>query len=122
MQVAVHLPPLFPPVSIVQVANFSVCKSSINKLTALIHFYASIPRFVLGVILLILAVIPALKESVDIYKVTKRWQSNQYMQRVMRDGIIYFLMYVFPFPSLSSFTCIPYHTCTHLTLEYPHKN
>jgi len=83
-------------VSIVQIVDFSICKSAINKSTALIHFYVSIPRFVLGVILLVLAVIPALKESVQRYKTTKEWrsQANQYLQRLMRDCVFYFLMNV----------------------------
>ena len=33
------------------------------------------------------------------YKATKQWQPNRYMQQFVRDGIIYFLMYVTPFPS-----------------------
>jgi len=29
------------------------------------------------------------------YKVTKQWQSNRYLQQLMRDGIFYFLVNVF---------------------------
>jgi hypothetical protein len=51
--------------------------------------------------LLILAVISSLKESVVTYKATKQWQPNRYMQQFVKDGILYFLAYVSPFPFLS---------------------
>ena len=35
------------------------------------------------------------------YKATKEWQPNRYMQLFARDGILYFLVYVSPFPFLS---------------------
>lgn len=118
MQVALHLPPLFPPVSVVYVDGFSICNSLIKDPTAQVwHFYASVPRFVLVVLLFILAVTPALKESVEMYKVTKQWHSNRYLQQLMRDGIFYFLMYV----SLS-FPIIVTTCCRLLTLEYQNEN
>ena len=51
--------------------------------------------------LLILAVISSLKESVVMYKATKWWWPNCYMQQFMNNGILYFLAYVSPFPLLS---------------------
>ena len=35
------------------------------------------------------------------YKATKRWQPNKYLQQLVTDGIIYFLVYVFLFYTLS---------------------
>ena len=57
----------------------------------------SIPRFVLGVALLVLAVVPTLQQSVEVYRATKAWQSNKNMQKLTRDGILYFLVYVATF-------------------------
>lgn len=54
----------------------------------------SIPRFILGVALLVLAVIPTVKQSIEIYKVIKMWRPNKNMQQLTRDGILYFLVYV----------------------------
>ena len=34
------------------------------------------------------------------YKATKQWQPNHYMQLFMKDGILYFVAYVSPFPFL----------------------
>ena len=39
------------------------------------------------------------------YKATKEWQPNHYMQLFVRDGILYFVVYVSPFP----FSSIHYH-------------
>ena len=107
MKVALHLPPLFSPVSIVQVVDFYICNSSTDQSTALIHFYTSIPRFILGVILFILALIPALNDAIGMYKATRQWQSNKYLQQLMRDGIFYFFMYVSLFPLSVSLPYIP---------------
>ena len=59
-----------------------------------VDVYAAIPRFILGATLLILAVTQTLKQSVTMYKATKQWQPNRYMERLMGDGILYFLAYV----------------------------
>lgn len=61
--------------------------------------YATIPRFVLSGVLLILAVTQTVKQSIGMYKATKQWLPNKYMQQLTSDGILYFLVYVcFSFP------------------------
>jgi hypothetical protein len=47
--------------------------------------------------LLILALMSTLKESVAMYKATKQWQPNHYIQLFAKDGILYFVAYVSPF-------------------------
>ena len=59
-------------------------------------------RIVFSFMLLILAIISALKESVVMYKATGLWQPNHYMQLFVKDGILYFLAYVSQFPLLSA--------------------
>ncbi|KAH0834771.1 hypothetical protein J3R83DRAFT_10369, partial [Lanmaoa asiatica] len=81
----------FCPVTITQVIDLSFCNSSLNT-SSLINVYGVLPRLVLSATLLVLAVIQTLKQSVEMYKTTKKWQLNQYMQQLVRDGIIYFLM------------------------------
>lgn len=56
-----------------------------------------IPHSVTSVTLFVLAVAQILKQSFDMYKVTKKWQSNQYMKLLVREGISYFLLYVSAF-------------------------
>jgi len=88
-------PNTYLSVSTIQVADVSICNVSITHSTARIwHFYSSIPRFILVVVLFVLAVIPALKESFEMYKATKQWQSNRYLQQLLRDGAFYFLLNV----------------------------
>lgn len=64
--------------------------------------YTTIPRFLLAVVLLLLAATQTLKQSVEMYTLTKQWQPNQYMQRLMTDGILYFIMCVSLFSSFHS--------------------
>ena len=63
--------------------------------------------------LLILALISTLKATVEMYKATKQWQPNHYMQQFMKDGILYFLAYVLAF---FQFHLLPSYSRTHLTL------
>ena len=97
-QVAIHLLLSFSPVTILSVMDFSVCNVSWSNTPLMPAVYEEIPRCVLSATLLILAITQTLKESINMYKATKHWQPNRYMQRLVRDGIIYFLVYVFRFP------------------------
>ena len=110
-QVSFHLLPSFSPVTKVQVMDISVCNLSWSNTPHIAEVYNDIPRFVLSAALLILAVTQTVKQSLDMYRATKQWQPNQYMERLVRDGIIYFLVYVslplsrfYWSPSLSSST------------------
>ena len=59
-----------------------------------ITIYFFIPRFLLSALLLILALIQTIKESVEMYKATKWWQPNRYIKLLAKHGIIYFFTYV----------------------------
>lgn len=59
----------------------------------------TIPTYTISMALLILPLIRTFKESFNMYKVTKKWQPNRYMNILVRDGIVYFFMYVLHFPS-----------------------
>lgn len=102
---------LFSQVTIVRLVNFSFCAISTSKIVAKLDIYGRIPPLVLCTTLLVLATIQTLKEAVMMYKATKHWQPNQYMQHLVRDGVLYFLVYVslspclsFPFVTLLSIT------------------
>ena len=94
---------IFYPVTVVRVLDFSLCYYS-SDTAPYLATYITIPRQILGVVLLILAATKTLKQSIDMYKATKHWESNKYMTLLARDGILYFFLYVFFFfrPSLSS--------------------
>ena len=95
----------FAPVTTLQVLDFSACIVNISAdKTALIlsvHLYDQILRFILSAMLLILAVAQSSRQLLLMYKATKQWHLNRYMQRLTADGILYFVVYAFSFPSHS---------------------
>ena len=105
----------FAPVITFQALDMSTCVISFNNITPpqSAHLYDGILRLVLSAILLILAVAQTLRQSILLYKATKQWHLNQYMQRLTSDGIIYFIVYAF-FSLFSVSIC--YHRIIHLEL------
>ena len=87
-----HLLASFSPVTVVQFLDLSFCTASLNNVPSLLIIYDAIPRFVLAVVLLALAVTQTLTQSIHMYKATKQWQPNQYIQQFVTDGILYFLV------------------------------
>jgi len=85
-------------VTVDQVLNYKSCTYST---TAPPGMYRTIPRFVLGSALLILAVIPTLTHSVEMHKLTKRWHTNRPMMLLVKEGSAYFIVYVSLVPALS---------------------
>ncbi|KAF8126721.1 hypothetical protein EV363DRAFT_1173548 [Boletus edulis] len=88
-------------VTLAQVSDFSFCHISHINTPATVQVYRAVPRLVLSAALVILAVSQTLKQSFEIYKATKKWQPNQYMQKLVGDGILYFIVYVLISPYLS---------------------
>ncbi|KAN0080106.1 hypothetical protein V8E55_009672 [Tylopilus felleus] len=86
----------YSSVTTAQIGNFNTCAFIINDITLLltVHLVDGSLRFVLSVALFMLAVIPTIKQSIDMFKVTKQWQPNKYMRQLVTDGILYFLLYV----------------------------
>jgi len=78
--------------TIVQVLDHTFCNASFINVPPSIYLFDAGLRFFLSATLLTLAVIPTLKQSVEMYKATKQWQPNKYMQQLVRDGILYFLV------------------------------
>ena len=82
--------------------DFSYCDYSYSDDPSHLLLGITALQIVLSVMLLILAVISVVKQSVLLYKATKQWQPNCYMQQFVKDGILYFLVYVANFPFLSN--------------------
>ncbi|KAF8428952.1 hypothetical protein L210DRAFT_3116192 [Boletus edulis BED1] len=81
-------------VTLNQVSDFSFCNISYINTPATVQVYRAAPRLVLSAALVILAVSQTLKESFEMYKATKQWQPNRYMQKLVGDGILYFIVNV----------------------------
>jgi hypothetical protein len=106
----------FSTVTIIQILEFSVCNFSLSNASSHLLLGITALRIVLSVMLLVLSVFSTLKESVAMYKATKQWQPNQYMELFAKDGILYFVAYVLsPFFWFSS---LPSHSPMHVTLVY----
>jgi len=73
-----------------QILDISACNSTYNLPSPLWTYLT--PTFTMSAALLILPVIRTLKESIEIYKATRRWQPNRYMKLFVRDGIFYFFV------------------------------
>ncbi|KAF8122318.1 hypothetical protein EV363DRAFT_1555387 [Boletus edulis] len=72
-----------------------------------------LPGLLLAATLLVFAVFQTVKQSVELYKATKQWQPNRYVQQLVSDGILYFALYVpispsglFSVPILLIIACI----------------
>lgn len=90
-QFDLHLLPFFSSVAVAWIDNVGFCNYSLNTSTRF-KVYFGIPRYVLGMVLLVLALTKHLSQSVAMYKATKQWQPNRYMKLFMQDGILYFFL------------------------------
>ena len=82
-----------PPVTNPQVLGMSFCNVEYN-LASKIGEYKYIPRLVLSGFLFVLAVVRLCTEAFQSYRVTGRWQVNRYIKLLVREGVLYFLVYV----------------------------
>ena len=96
--------PLDHLVIIAQVLNYSICEFQIVVLFSVILLQTA-AQVILGTLMCLLAVIQSIRESLQMYRVTKRFEISRYLSLLTRDGILYFLAYVhvlsfglFPFP------------------------
>ncbi|KAF9232808.1 hypothetical protein BU15DRAFT_67125 [Melanogaster broomeanus] len=73
-----------------EVMDVRVCTVTFNGISR-IATYLFIPRFILGVLLCILAITQFIRQSLEMHAVLKRWRSNQYMELLVRESILYFV-------------------------------
>ncbi|KAF8126709.1 hypothetical protein EV363DRAFT_1523971 [Boletus edulis] len=85
-------PNTYLSVTLAQFLDFSFCTASYINTPATLQVYNAAPRLVLSAALVILAVSQTLKQSFEMYKATKQWQPNRYMQKLVGDGILYFIV------------------------------
>ena len=79
-----------------QVLDFSYCvvQFSFNALNGNILLINS-AEIALGALMCLLVVIQFIRESLQMYKATKRFRLNHYMTLLVREGMIYFVVYVY---------------------------
>ena len=57
--------------------------------------YSVIPLVALQGVMCLLAIYQSLRQSLQLYKATKKWQLNQYFKLLVNQGVLYFFMWVF---------------------------
>ncbi|KAF8439987.1 hypothetical protein L210DRAFT_805080, partial [Boletus edulis BED1] len=76
-----------------QVLDMSFCAPTYTTSSKLGR-YKVIPRLTLAALLFILVVGRLCVESFQMYKATKQWKTNQYLNLLVMEGVFYFLVYV----------------------------
>ena len=79
--------------AVTQVADFAFC-GQVEGSPLLETTYIAL-QVVLAAILSLLVAIKFTRGSFKMYKLTKRWQSGRYMKLFVREGLLYFLGYVY---------------------------
>ena len=81
-----------PPVIITQILDFSFCTP--QPISLIWTNIATILGIVHGGVMCILTIVQFVRQSLQMYRVTRRWQLSQYMSLLVKQGILYFLAYV----------------------------
>lgn len=66
---------------------------SLNKASYIIQLFH-------GLMMCTLAISQFARQSVEMYKATKQWRLNQFMNLIVMEGVLYFLAYVHCVPPL----------------------
>ena len=76
----------------IQILDFSIC---VVDPTSLIWAEVySILQITHGAAMFILVIVSFVRESLQMYRMTRQWQCNQYVSLLVKQGILYFLVYV----------------------------
>ncbi|KAG9313379.1 hypothetical protein JVU11DRAFT_5697 [Chiua virens] len=76
----------------IQLLEYSSCY---EKNTAIIWVEVTlILQVIFAAVLCMLAIIQFVKQSISMYNLTKQWQLNRYINLLVKEGIVYFIMYV----------------------------
>ena len=96
--------PLDQLMIITQVLDYSICESQVVVPFSVVVLQPA-AQVILGTLMCLLAVIRFIRESLQMYRVIKRFDISRYLSLLTRDSILYFLSYVyalsfdpFPFP------------------------
>ena len=80
----------------VQLLDFSFCVIQVSG-SSLLGKVLDVVQIALGALMCLFVIIKFVKESLQMYKVTKRWELNRYMKLLVREGMFYFLTCVHAF-------------------------
>ncbi|KAF9232819.1 hypothetical protein BU15DRAFT_67137 [Melanogaster broomeanus] len=72
----------------------TTCTLSFNVSSSL-NAYFLIPKVVLSAVLCGFAVVQLVRESLQMHRAIKQWRSNQYLELLVRESVLYFVVYLF---------------------------
>ena len=84
---------------IAQVPGFSFCVLQLELGSAIWPEVLGAIQITLGALMTLLVAIQFIKQSLQMYRVTKQFELNRYMNLLAREGMFYFLAYVHVSPS-----------------------
>ncbi|KAF8558539.1 hypothetical protein OG21DRAFT_1481245 [Imleria badia] len=87
---SIYSDPSYGTVSISQLLDITVC--NIVYSTQTWNNARTIIQFVLGTAMCILVTVKFVRDSLQTYRATRKWQLNIYMTPLIRDGLLYFLV------------------------------
>ena len=76
----------------IQILDFSFCV--VGSTSLIWTKVATILQITHGAAMCMLALVRFVRQSLQMYPATKQWQINRYMGLLVREGILYFLVYV----------------------------
>ena len=85
-------------VATIQIDDLSYSYCVVESNSSIWTQLATVLQIMHGAAVCMLALLQFVKQSIQMYRVTKQWQLNRYMSLLVREGILYFLVYV-PIPS-----------------------
>lgn len=78
---------------IIQTFNSSVC--IVEPSSPISTKPGTILRIINGTAIFVFAIVQFVRQSLLMYRVTKQWQINRYMNILVKQGILYFFVYVY---------------------------
>ena len=80
------------------ILDISACSFTI--ITQTLFIVMAISQFILSVMLFVLVVTQFLRGAFQMHRATQKWEFNRYVNLLIREGLLYFLVYVEPvFPA-----------------------
>jgi len=74
----------------VPVLHYSACIEIYPRIGPYV-IYAGSWSIIFDVVLLILALVPSVQQSIAMYQTTKRWEPNRYISLIIKEGVAYYI-------------------------------
>ena len=83
---------ILPSVLTVQLLDITTCSAVLSTQTW--NTALAIIQFILGTAMCILVIAKFVRDLLQMHQATRKWHLNRYLSLLIREGIVYFLVYV----------------------------